>query len=254
MEGVRRCAACGMSTAIVLPTGSLPGGAPIEREGARVVCQECGASVRLPPSFGRVGRWIGGLACAFFAVLTSLGTLVSVLTARDTQDAVIGLAIFGSISALLWFLTWRTLGPEVAMLRWPIVPGAPMPALRHGAPPERARPEDALRRCGCGSRARCTHVQQQRLRGLPIGVRYQFVCDACRATFAIDDAAHTAFLFVAAAGLSGATWLLALHPPGAAVGATDTNRWFALPVGLGALAYVALFLRALFRRARHPVL
>ena len=248
MEGVRRCGECGMATAIVLSD------ARMEREGPRVVCQECGASVRLPPAFGRLGRWIGGLACAFFAVVTSLGTLVAALTARDPEDAVIGLAIFGSVSALLWFLTWRTLGPEVAMLRWPIVPGAPMPALRHAAPPERGRPEDALRRCGCGSRARCTHVEQQRLRGLPIGRRYQFVCDACRATFAFDDAAHTAFLFVAAAGLSFAAWLLVLHPPGAAVGATATNRWFALPVGLGALAYVALFLRALFRRARHPVL
>lgn len=247
MNGVRRCAECGMPAAIVSE-------ARIEREGARVVCQECGASARLPPSFGRVGRWIGGLASASFAVLTSLGALVSLLTARDPQDALIGLAIIGSLSVLMWFLSWRMLGPEVAIRRWPIVPGAPVPALRFAAPPERARPEDARRRCACGSQARCTHVQPQRLRGLPIGLRSQFVCDVCRATFAIDDAAHTAFLFVAAAALFGATWLLALHPPGAAVGAADTNRWFALPVGLGALGYVALFLRALLRRMQHPLL
>lgn len=235
-----------MATAIVLSD------ARMEREGPRVVCQECGASVRLPPAFGRVGRWIGGLACASFAVLTSLGTLVVALTAR--QDALIGIAVFGSFSVLSWFLTFRLLGPEVAMRRWPIAVGAPIPPLRHPAPEEPARPEDAMRRCRCGSAARCAEVLEQRVRGLPIGRRYVFVCEACRATFTIDDAAHTAFLWTAAAGLAGATWLLALHPPGAAVGAADTNRWFALPVGLGALGYVALSCRALVRRTQHPIL
>jgi hypothetical protein len=62
-----------------------------------------------------------------------------------------------------------------------------------------------------------------------------------------------AFAGVLAAVLSAAAALLVLHPPGAAVGAEESNRRFGVGLaGLGAAAWAVFAARAR-GRLRHPV-
>lgn len=62
-----------------------------------------------------------------------------------------------------------------------------------------------------------------------------------------------AFSIFAAGVLSGAGWLVVTNPPGSAVGAQDSNRWFGWVLcGFGAAAW-AIFVARAWARHRHSL-
>ena len=96
------------------------------------------------------------------------------------------------------------------------------------------------RRCGCGAAAPRVRVIRERLKGfIPIGSVHEHSCAACGATFNVYSVTAVLFASFAAAILTAAGALMVLHPPGSAVGAESSNRWFG--VGLlvvGLLAWI----------------
>jgi hypothetical protein len=110
------------------------------------------------------------------------------------------------------------------------------------------------RRCRCGAPAPRVRVVQERLKSIiPIGIVYEHSCAACGLTFNVHSVTAVLFASFAAAFLTAAGALVTLHPPGSAVGAADTNRWFG--VGLlviGLLTWIVPVAR-IVGRARHRV-
>jgi hypothetical protein len=88
---------------------------------------------------------------------------------------------------------------------------------------------------------------------MSVGTRYRYLCSQCAQAFTFPDGRSVVFTVVIASLLTATGTPVVAFPPGAAVGAEASNRWFG--VGLlvfAALAWVALALQLQARRA-HPL-
>lgn len=106
--------------------------------------------------------------------------------------------------------------------------------------------------CSCGCAASCVRLRQQRVNGIPVGTRSDYRCGACSRTFTVPDVAHLVFLFVISSLVFAAGALVIAFPPGQAVGAEASNRWFGVGlVVVGALGWVMVGL-GIRARMIHP--
>ena len=106
--------------------------------------------------------------------------------------------------------------------------------------------------CACSGAAPCVRIIQRRAGGLPIGTRHEYRCEACTRTFTVPDVTSLVVSFVSAIVLCGFGALIIVSPPGAAVGAEQSNQWFCLALvafGLIAWLMLAFGIRA---RVNHP--
>lgn len=110
------------------------------------------------------------------------------------------------------------------------------------------------RLCECGAAAPRVRVVQERLRRIiPIGKVHEHSCAACGVTFNVRSVTAVLFASFAAALLTAAGALVTLHPPGSAVGAAESNRWFGVGVlAVAVLAWIVPVARIVVR-ARHRV-
>jgi DNA-directed RNA polymerase subunit RPC12/RpoP len=114
-------------------------------------CQACGAWFKIHPKGKILGLWIMG---GVMTLTTCLG----------------GIPIF--------FLAWRRSQTEK---RLPIIPGAPIPALRYpGGPPRRT--------CrGCKNALAASRVTRESTNGVPTGTEYEYQCATCNRRFVIES-------------------------------------------------------------------
>lgn len=210
-------------------------------------CQRCGAVF----PWRRMGplRVLGIAALAPAALLWAFGAFV--FTAQvifgDASEAIgalacVGLALAGTVLALASLARpwWTARG-------WPVV-DAPRPLVAFG------RSAPAARACRCGAPAPAVRRVPLRLRALiPMGHVHEHACDACKATFNVHDLASVLTSALAASILTAAGATVIAFPPGSAVGATASNRWFGVGLlGIGLLAFAVPATR-LAGRLRHPL-
>lgn len=103
----------------------------------------------------------------------------------------------------------------------PIVPG------RYAGPPEPPR-----RLCTCGRAARCVASRTNVRR---TGTRRAYRCEGCGRAFVVHDARGILQLGLGACVLAAAGVLVMLAPPGGAVGAQASNRWFGVMLAAAGL-------------------
>jgi hypothetical protein len=128
----------------------------------------------------------------------------------------------------------------------PISPGG---RIAPSAPPE--PPGPPRRACSCGSSARCVAVVAQRARFFPAGNRYDYEC-ACKRSFSVYDLAGIAFTFLAGGVVTAAGALVTMYPPGSAVGAENSNRWFGVALLVFGAAGWLMFVARVRARIVHP--
>jgi hypothetical protein len=127
------------------------------------------------------------------------------------------------------------------------------PVVEGVAPLVGQRPQHPDRRCECSSTAVCVTIVHEGTWSRPIGRRYEYQCARCAKRFEVHDIRGIVFASLFAILLSAVGALLILHPPGAAVGAEQSNRWFGVAMlGFGVLAWLVFAVRVRGRRA-HPV-
>lgn len=116
------------------------------------------------------------------------------------------------------------------------------------------RPSPNERVCAaCRRTARCTAVHRREMQGISVGTRYAYRCTGCGRAFTIYDGRSVIYTAMIASVLSAFGALVVAIPPGAAVGAQASNRWFG--VGFLILGTTAWVLCALQFRTRsiHPL-
>lgn len=122
-----------------------------------------------------------------------------------------------------------------------------------GAPSFEPPPGPPARRCGCGEAAPCVVLAREGTWDWVIGRRSEHLCPKCGRRFAVHDVRGVLFAGVVALVLFAAGGFVVLHPPGAAVGAAQSNRLFGVAMlGFGVSAALVFALR-LARRAKHPI-
>ncbi len=135
-------------------------------------CQACGCEVTLRPSLDITLSWVFG-----FLFLP---------------------AVFPGIYFLLRARRWKR-----AWIDNPVVPDAPMPAVRYTDGPR-------ARRCGrCGQKAVATHITRRRHNGIPTGTEYKFRCEGCDTEIITESAGSLILMALCAAlvtGLDVAIW------------------------------------------------
>lgn len=105
----------------------------------------------------------------------------------------------------------------------------------------------------CLGVARCSEIGRRQTRGVTLGTRFRYTCSGCASDFTVRDDRSLVFAFVSASVLSSVGTLVVMFPPGSAVGATASNRWFGVAVlGIALATWLTLvgWIRA--RRA-HPL-
>jgi len=119
---------------------------------------------------------------------------------------------------------------------------------------KQAHPSARSRRCRCGASAALVQVIPERLRNvLPIGNVHEHSCATCGVTFNVHDAFGIVFSVLASSFLAAVGALVTAHPPGAAAGASDSNRWFGVALlVVGVLAWSVPIARVV-ARLRHPI-
>lgn len=179
-----------------------------------------------------------GFGTLLFAAMTITGRVS--LAEGLGQLLCVGSMLAGHLAVLVAIAR-----PLLAERRWPIV-DAPRPQL--------TRPAYGLarRRCECGAPARNVRIVQVRLRRMiPIGEVHEYSCDACKRTFNVHDGWSVAFSMGSAAFLTGVGALVTMFPPGSAVGAESSNRWFGIGLlAIGVLTWIVPTLR-IGQRLRH---
>lgn len=123
-------------------------------------------------------------------------------------------------------------------------------AMGFGAPPVSA-PEVPLRRCRCGAAVPCAAIVRETSRKMPRGMREEYVCQ-CGASFKVRDLRSMAVTAFSGAILLAAATLFVMHPPGAAVGARESNQWFGYAIGVAGAAYWIMLATWIAGRVRHP--
>lgn len=127
------------------------------------------------------------------------------------------------------------------------------PVVAGAAPRADVRSVPPTRRCDCSGTAQCIAIVRKGTWSFSIGRRYDYRCTRCEKIFAVHDAGGLVFASLVAVVLFAAGTLVIVHPPGAAVGAESSNRWFGIGmVGLGAIALL-VFVGRLRGRLAHPV-
>ncbi len=162
-------------------------------------------------------------------------------------------AIFPS---LIFFARARRM--ERAWIDNPVVEGAVRPrAIGGGAGP--ALPLDQTgsgppeRRCRCNAAARCVHIALKGSWDFRIGARYDYQCHLCSTRFEVHSIGYLVTVSVLAGVLTALGVLMIVHPPGAAVGAEQSNRWFGVGLALLGAYLWLLFMVRLRGRLAHPV-
>lgn len=129
----------------------------------------------------------------------------------------------------------------------PVVPGASQPNRRvFPAAQMLDQPyrDPHARVCACRGAAQCTAIAQKRLGSMSIGSRYEYHCRQCTKAFAVHDDRALIFSFVLASALCAVSALIILNPPGSAVGAEQSNRWFGVALLVfAAIGYVSFAFR-----------
>lgn len=127
----------------------------------------------------------------------------------------------------------------------PVVPGATAPPIQRGPP---------ARICAaCLGLARCSEIALRRTRWVSLGKRFRYTCTACASDFTVHDDRSFVFGFAAATVLSAVGTLIVRFPPGAAVGATQSNRWFGVALLAFAVGAWLMLARWLLARRAHPL-
>ena len=210
---VRRCGRCGEPSLICVRNFQLRVlGIPTEGWTLEFECRACAAQVTLYPP-----RQIGVERVFAWLMLPAIfPSLYFFASARDKERA------------------WRDN---------PVVDGAAAPA---------PRPEEARVCAECHAAAHRTEIGRRQFRSISLGNRYRYVCSRCAAVFTIHDPLAIAFALVAASLLSIVGVLLVTIPPGSAVGAEASNRWFGVGVLTGAAAFWTAFGLRIRARRKHP--
>ena len=88
--------------------------------------------------------------------------------------------------------------------------------------------------------------------GIPAGIFWEHHCPVCNARFRVPSIGAIIFSAAAATVVTAVGLLLTLYPPGSAVGATESNRYFGIAIlVVGLLGWIMPGSR-IFRRIRHP--
>jgi hypothetical protein len=209
---VRRCAKCGAPTLVCVHAWqhSVNGisGNTVIRE---CQCQSCGATVTLQPRIKIWPLWL----MAVLLLPSVIGSLAPGIMAFRRGRA------------------WK---------KSPIVPGAPMPAMRYKHGP-------GNRRCECGDVLLLKSITRNTHNGIPVGTEYVYQCARCDKQVTLESALGIIlnFLFGALLGLCG-YWML--------VGLTDPWwRWGGgIVVSLLGLALVGQGISRIAAVVRHPEL
>lgn len=158
-------------------------------------------------------------------------------------ERLLGYLLLPAIFPGLFFLA-RARRKANAWIENPVVGADTAASDRMGPPP---------RRCQCGAAAACVAIVKQGTGALPLGVRHDYRCAACARSFAVHDVAGIVFAGVLASVLSAAGALVVLHPPGAAVGAVESNVRIGVGIAIiGAIGWV-IFGWRLRGRVAHPL-
>ena len=196
-EEVRRCASCGQSALVsVRAWQHTHFGAASNIVTYDCQCQSCGTRVTLQPRARILGFYIAGVLL--------LPTVIP-----------------GAI------VLWMAISRSRAWKRNPVVPGAPMPAMRFQSGP-------GNRRCGCGGTATMKKVTRHTHNGIPTGTEYEYACGSCGKGFVIESFAGLFFSFLGASVLAAVSYAVIGHVE------KPLSRW---GWGLG-LALLALLLAA----------
>lgn len=259
MTSVYQCGICARASATLVQRAGGEGGGEVSEW---LSCNACGASVKFVAKTQRVVHLLAGLGCvAPFAMICCLGVLIGVLQCLQRGDSAVELigpvACPGSIALLACLAVWRLIAPTLALRRWPALEGASLAHAQqysHAAavPFVNNEPSVTQRQCSCGRPARCVEIEISRARGLAVGQIHKYACSSCARPFYIYNARLIAFNVFGALLLGGFGALIWLHPPGAAVGAAETNRYYAVPLLLGSVVYFCLIGVQLSRRVVHP--
>jgi ribosomal protein L37AE/L43A len=245
---VRRCRHCQAPAVIIVTHWSarLLGVLPLPHGGRTDhQCQACGARFTLRPW---LRLWFAvGMLCGLSFLGTGALAAIGVPIALAVQGAAEALVLLvmsamsvGAGVATLWFLA----GPQVHAWRNPVVPGAPMPELRH-------RPLDAHRRCHCGAAAPRIRQTAYMIVQMPGGTSDTHQCPTCGHSFTVPnrwalDTSSAMALFLWATAV-----FLALLLPFRDL---NGNHFFVLGVlGLGGLVAALLVVIGIVQRSRHPI-
>jgi hypothetical protein len=209
---VRRCARCGSATLACVHAWqhSVNGisGNTVIRE---CQCQSCGATVTLQPRLKIWPLWL----MAVLLLPTVVGSLVAGTMAFSRGRA------------------WK---------KNPLVPDAPMPAMRYKSGP-------GNRRCDCGATLALKSVTRNSHNGIPTGTEYVYQCERCGKKLTLENALGIVMKVLVGALLALIAWLMltAVKDP--------WWRWG----GGGVFALLALLLAGqglsrIAAQARHPEL
>lgn len=127
------------------------------------------------------------------------------------------------------------------------------PVVEGAAPRDEQRAGPPSRRCDCSGTAECVAIVRKGTWTRPVGTRCDYRCTRCGKGFAVHDVGGVVFASLIASVLFAAGAIVIIHPPGAAVGAEESNRCIGFGmVVLGVLASLVFALR-LRGRLAHPV-
>jgi DNA-directed RNA polymerase subunit RPC12/RpoP len=214
--GVRHCARCGRAALTVVHAWQKRfAGIDTQTQILELACQSCGTQVVLHPE------------------------------ATIRAERLLGYLLLPAIIPGILFLA-RARKKARAWSDNPLVEEA-------GRPAESAPTGLPQRRCACTGAADCVAIVRKGTWERPIGMRYDYRCARCGDRFKVHDVGGVVFAGLLAAALSAAGALVMLHPPGTAVGADQSNRWFGVGMAvLGAVAWL-VFASRIRGRLLHPV-
>jgi hypothetical protein len=198
------------------------------------VCQSCGACFTLRALNNRVliAALIGGpmVCCSFMGVL---GGLIAWAAEGNPGGVVLGLVLLPlALAATAWIL-W----PWWNIRRHPVVPDAPVPAIRY-------RLTEPMRRCSCGVPAQCTKVVKDRF-----GLELTYACPACEREFTVDNVLGAILTTLVSSGVLALGAFLLTTAPGEGFGAWLISGGIAF-LGVGGLTVAAV---RFTNRLLHPV-
>ena len=99
----------------------------------------------------------------------------------------------------------------------------------------------------------CVSAIPEHAKGLRVGTQLHYSCARCKRDFGVSSNGSIAFALFAAVFLSAIGWLVVVQPPGSAVGAEESNRWFGwVLAAFGAAAWIVAGSR-IVARLRHPI-
>jgi len=229
-DEVRRCANCGQpALSAVHVWQHKVAGVYTQTQTRELQCRACGIKVVLHPETRiRAERLL-----AWLMLPAIVPSLIFFASARRKARAWTDNPVVDGAS-----------GPTAIMATGPVRPGEDE---------DRAQPETPDRRCECSAPARCIAIVREGTWNTPIGMRYEYQCPVCAKGFSVHSVTGIVFATVLASAISAAGALLIVHPPGAAVGAEQSNRWFGVGLTvLGGFAWLVFGWRVR-GRLKHPI-